>query len=65
MKSKKSLEEERERLLEAGWESTLRGGQLVWRRPGDWKRWFWCSQEVAIGLLELMEEEKNGKDGSS
>jgi hypothetical protein len=64
VKSKKSSDEERTRLLEAGWEATLRGGVLVWRRPGEWERWFWCSQEVAIGILEMMEEEKDGKDGS-
>jgi hypothetical protein len=36
MKSKKQKgsEEERTRLLEAGWESRLRGGLIVWRRPG-------------------------------
>ena len=63
MKDKNSSEEERERLLEAGWEATLRGGLLVWRRPGEWKSWCWCSQEVAIGLLEMMEEEQDEEEG--
>ena len=63
MKSKKkSSEEERTRLLEAGWESRLRGGLVVWRRPGGGGSWY--SQEVAMELLEFLEEEKDGKDGS-
>jgi hypothetical protein len=62
MKSR-SREEERERLLEAGWESRLRGGLVVWRKPGG--RGSWYSQEVAIELLEFLEKEKDGKDGSS
>ena len=63
MKSRSS-EEERERLLETGWEWELRGGLLVWRRPDG--RGSWYSQEVAIELLEFLEEEKrkNRKDGS-
>ena len=63
MKSKKkSSEEERERLLEAGWETRLRGGLIVWRRAGGGS---WYSQRVAVELLEFLEEEKNGKDGST
>jgi hypothetical protein len=58
----RSSEEERERLLEAGWESRLRGGLIVWRRPGG--RGSWYSQRVAIELLEFLEEEKYGEDGS-
>jgi hypothetical protein len=58
---KRSSEEERTRLLEARWESRLRGGLIVWRKPGGGS---WYSQRVAIELLEFLEEEKNGKDGS-
>jgi len=57
----RSFEEERTRLLEAGWESRLRGGLIVWRKPGGGS---WYSQRVAIELLEFLEEEKNGNDGS-
>lgn len=60
MKSR-SFEEKRERLLEAGWESRLRGGLIVWRRPGG--RGSWYPQKVALELLEFLEEEKNGKEG--
>ena len=60
MKSRSS-EEERTRLLEAGWESRLRGGLVVWRKPGGGS---WYSQRVAIELLEFLQEEKDGKDGS-
>jgi hypothetical protein len=62
MKSKNRSEEEREKLIEAGWESRLRGGLIVWRRPG--KRGSWYAQRVAIELLEFLEEEKDGEDGS-
>jgi hypothetical protein len=62
VKSRKSSEEERERLLAAGWESRLRGGLIVWRRPNG--RGSWYSQRVALELLEFLEEEKDGKDGS-
>jgi hypothetical protein len=61
MKSRSS-EDERTRLLDAGWESRLRGGLIVWRRPGG--RGSWYSQRVAMELLEFLEEEKNVKDGS-
>ena len=54
MKSR-SREEERKRLLEAGWESRKRGDLVVWRRPD--KRGSWYSQEVAVELLDLLEEE--------
>jgi hypothetical protein len=57
-----SLEEARERLLEAGWDWELRGGLLIWRRPGG--RGSWYSQDVAIELLEFLEEEKRKKDYS-
>lgn len=59
---RRSSEEERERLLEAGWESSLRGGLLVWRRPGE--RGSWYSQRVAMELLEFLEEEQDGEDDS-
>ena len=63
MKSKKkSSEEERTKLLEAGWESRLWGGLIVWRKPGGGSCY---SQRVAMELLEFLEEEKDGKDGSS
>jgi len=61
VKSKKGSEEERTRLLEAGWKSRLRGGLIVWRKPGGGS---WYPQRVAIELLEFLEEEKNGKAGS-
>ena len=60
MKSKDRSEEERTRLLEAGWESRLRGGIIVWRKPRGGS---WYSQRVAMELLEFLEEEKNGEDG--
>jgi hypothetical protein len=54
----RSSEEERIRLLEAGWELRLRGGLVVWRKPGG--RGSWYSQRVAMELLEFLEEEKDG-----
>ncbi len=62
MKSKNNSEEERERLLEAGWETRLRGGLIVWRRPGG--RGSWYSQRVAVELLEFLEEAKDEEEGS-
>ena len=60
MKNMKSRsEEERTRLLEARWESRLRGGQIVWCRTGG--RGSWYPQRVAVELQEFLEEEKNGK----
>jgi hypothetical protein len=59
MRSRTS-EEERRRLLEAGWESKLRGGLIVWRRlegPGSW-----YSQNVAVEILEALEEQEH-QDG--
>jgi hypothetical protein len=61
-KKQKGSEDERTKLLEAGWESRLRGGLIVWRKPGGG---CWYSQRVAMELLEFLQEEKNGKDGSS
>ena len=62
MKSKKNSEEERTMLLDAGWEMQVRGGLIVWRRPGG--RGSWYSQRVAVELLKFLEEEKDGKKGS-
>jgi hypothetical protein len=56
----RSSEEDRERLLEAGWESRLQGGLIVWRRPEG--RGSWYSQEVAIGILEAIEEQEHRDD---
>lgn len=57
VKSKKSSEDERERLLEAGWDMQVRGGLIVWRRPGGLGNWY--SQRVAMELAEFLEEEKD------
>jgi hypothetical protein len=62
VKNKKGSEAERTKLLEAGWESQLRGGLIVWRRPGC--RGSWYPQRVAMELLEFLQEEKNGKEES-
>jgi len=53
----RSSEEERVRLLEDGWGLRLRGGLMVWRKPGGGS---WYSQRVATELLEFLEEEKDG-----
>ena len=53
---RRGSEEARERLFAAGWEPRIRDGLLVWRRPGG--RGSWYSQEVALELLEFLEEEK-------
>ncbi len=60
MKSKNSSEDERTTLLDAGWEMQVRGGLIVWRRPGG--RGSWYPQGVAMELLEFLEE-KDGKEG--
>jgi hypothetical protein len=57
----RSREEDRQRLLEAGWEWDLRGGLIVWRRPGG--RGSWCAQDVALELLEFLEEEGTREGG--
>jgi hypothetical protein len=62
VKDRTGSEEARERLLEAGWEWELREGLLIWRRPDG--RGSWYSQEVALELLEFLEEEKRKKDDS-
>jgi hypothetical protein len=48
-------EGDRKRLLEAGWESKLRGGIVVWHRPDG--RGSWYTEDVAIEILEAMEED--------
>jgi hypothetical protein len=60
VKSKNSSEEERMMLLEAGWESTLRGGLITWHLPGG--RGSWYAQSVAIELLEFLEEERDEEE---
>jgi hypothetical protein len=62
VKDRTGSEEARERLLEAGWEWELREVLLIWRRPDG--RGSWYSQEVALELLEFLEEEKRKKDDS-
>ena len=56
----RSREEERERLLETGWEAKVRGGLVVWQCPD--KRGSWCSQEVAMEPLEFLEEENKNRE---
>ena len=53
----RSSEKDRRRLLEAGWESKLRGGLIVWRRPEG--RGSWYSQNVAVEILEALEEQEH------
>ncbi len=57
--ARRNSEEARKRLLGAGWETSMRGGLVVWRRPDGSGSWY--SQEVAFEILE----EKDGKDGSA
>jgi hypothetical protein len=57
----RSREEDRRRLLEAGWEWEVRGGLIVWRRPGG--RGSWYNQDVAVELLEFFEEEGTREGG--
>jgi hypothetical protein len=53
-------EEERKRLLVAGWEWKVRGGLVVWHRPDS--RGSWYSQEVALEILEALEEEEERRE---
>ena len=62
LNARRGLEEARERLLAAGWEAQVRGELLVWRRPGG--RGSWYSQEVALELLEFLEEGEKQGEGS-
>ena len=52
----RSSEEDRKRLLEAGWKWKLRGGLIVWHRPDG--RGSWYTQDVALEILEAMEEQE-------
>ena len=56
-------EGDRRRLLEAGWESKLRGGIVVWHRPDG--RGSWYTEDVAIDVLKAMKEEGVDGDGSA
>jgi hypothetical protein len=56
----RSSEEDRKRLLEAGWESRLQGGLIVWRRPDRHGSWY--SQDVAIEILEAIKEQEQRDD---
>jgi hypothetical protein len=58
--ARRNSEEARRRLLEAGWETSMRGGLVDWRRPDGSGSWY--SQEVAI---EILEAEKDREDGPS
>jgi hypothetical protein len=51
MKSRRSSEDERKMLLESGWEMQVRGGLIVWRKPGGGS---WYPQRVAVELLEFL-----------
>jgi hypothetical protein len=51
----RSVEEDRKRLLTAGWEPRIRGGLIVWHRPDGCGSWY--SQEVAVEILEALENE--------
>jgi hypothetical protein len=53
----RSREEDRKRLLEAGWEWKVRGGLVVWHRPD--RRGSWYSQDVAMEILEAMEKREH------
>ncbi len=62
--ARRDSEEARERLLSAGWELRMRAGLLVWRKPGG--RGNWYSQEVALEILEFLEEEeKKQREGAN
>ena len=52
---RRSSEEVRRRLLEAGWEARMRGGLGIWRRPDGSGSWY--PQEVAFTILESVNEE--------
>ena len=60
MNSRKSSEYARERLLAAGWESEVRGGLILWRKPGG--RGSWYSESVAVEIIQFLDEEKNEKE---
>ncbi len=60
MDASKSSEEPRERLLDAGWEVQVRGAFVIWPKPGGHGSWY--SQDVALEILEALEEEKNSEE---
>ena len=60
-KARRSSEEARERLLAAGWESEVRAGLILWRKPGGQGHWY--SESVALDILEYLGGEKGfGED---
>jgi hypothetical protein len=61
MKSRRDSEDERTMLFDAGWEMRVHGALIVWRKPGGHGNWY--SQEVAIAILQFLEEEQDGKEG--
>jgi hypothetical protein len=61
--ARRGSEEARERLIAAGWEPCIRAGLLVWRKPGG--RGSWYSQEVALELLEFLDEEEKQRKGTN
>ncbi len=61
MNNRRSSDEARERLLAAGWESEVRGGLILWRKPGG--RGSWYSERVALEILEFLEEEQSAEEG--
>ena len=61
MNARRNSEEARERLLAAGWESEVRGGLVIWRKPGGQGDWY--SEKMALMILEFQEEEKSKEEG--
>ena len=59
MNSRQSSEDARERLLAAGWESEVRAGLVLWRKPGGQGSWY--SESVALEILKFLEEEKTSE----
>jgi hypothetical protein len=57
--ARRNSEEARRKLLGAGWETRMRAGLVVWRRPDGSGSWY--SQEVAF---EIQEAEENNSEGS-
>jgi hypothetical protein len=52
--------QDRKRLLAAGWQPTLRSALLLWKHPDG--RGGWHSQEVALEILEVLEDETSHDD---
>jgi hypothetical protein len=52
--------QDRKRLLAAGWQPALRGALLLWQHPDG--RGGWHAQEVALEILEVLED-KTSHDG--